>query len=247
MPSAPPRCCSAPSQPPYDATHWPADPGLLHTFNWSAWAALQVPMRRKDGGGEKGASSSVALRLLTACCVTHCGTQRSARQRQRDRPRARGVVARRRSVPDPAAGGVLGPLVPGRQRWGPGHSLRRRAHGPRHQPSRGAAVTGDERGWFRDRALPRCPVQSPSVVRLPVSLGADVTGSLLFRADLLQRPPPRAQGWPALVWLGGPTYKGWVSQLRAPRAGHAARPGQRDGARPRRADLRRGARAGKHT
>jgi hypothetical protein len=29
-------------QPTYGIAHWPETQGLLHTFNWSAWAALQV-------------------------------------------------------------------------------------------------------------------------------------------------------------------------------------------------------------
>ena len=53
----------------------------------------------------------------------------------------------------------------------------------------------------------------PAVVRTALAFGANViSGSALFRADMRARPPPRAAGWPAVVYVHGANYnKGWTA------------------------------------
>jgi len=47
----------------------------------------------------------------------------------------------------------------------------------------------------------------PAVARVDAALGANVIGaSLLFRRDMLARPPPTPAGWPAVVFLHGSNY-----------------------------------------
>jgi hypothetical protein len=85
--------------------------------------------------------------------------------------------------------------------------------GPAYEPGGNYPPAGDltyvDALQNHDEAAPRFP----GVERATLAFGANIiSGSALFRTDMRTRTPPRAAGWPAVVYVHGANYnKGWTA------------------------------------